>query len=205
MLSSTGTDGKSSGLRVKFNDWKSNRWMSGSQDYVRSPRSSRDVDSDSRISFKSALRGVELEREVSDFDVPLTKMASMESSTPVVRGDTGGGGGSHPCFVAGTQVLLSDGQTKNIEEMEKGDLVLSYNEETSENQVGEVLQTMVHRVDEDIYAIHIGEDTIESTGNHRFWIARCSEKMWIPASDLVVGDLVMFSDNSLHPISEINV
>lgn len=96
LLSSSGTDGKSSGLRVKFNNWKSNRWMSGSQDYVRSERSaSRDVDSDSRISFKSALRGVELERKVSDFDVPLTKMASMESSTPVVRGDIGGGGGGH--------------------------------------------------------------------------------------------------------------
>lgn len=70
--------------------------MSGSQDYVRSPISgSRDVDPDFRISFKSALKGVELERKVSGVDVPLTKMASMESSTPVVRGDIGGGGGGH--------------------------------------------------------------------------------------------------------------
>ena len=65
MLSSKNTIGETSGLRVKFNNWKNNRWMSGSQDYVRSARSgSKDVDSDSTISFKSALREVELEREV---------------------------------------------------------------------------------------------------------------------------------------------
>ena len=82
MLSSKNTVGEASGLHVKFNNWK-DRWMSGSQDYVRSTRSSsEDADSDSIISFKSSLRGVELEREVSGFDESLTKMAYMESSTP---------------------------------------------------------------------------------------------------------------------------
>ena len=82
MLSSKNTIGEASGLHVKFNNWK-DRWMSGSQDYVRSARSSsEDADSDTMISFKSALRGVELEREVSGFDESLTKMAYMESSTP---------------------------------------------------------------------------------------------------------------------------
>ena len=95
MLWSKSTIGEASGLHVKFNNWK-DRWMSGSQDYVRSARSSsEDADSDSMISFKSALRGVELEREVSGFDESLTKMASIGSSTPAMRADVGGGGGGH--------------------------------------------------------------------------------------------------------------
>ena len=36
------------------------------------------------------------------------------------------------CFVSGTQVWMEDGTTKNIEDVEIGDVVLSYNETTSE-------------------------------------------------------------------------
>lgn len=46
---------------------------------------------------------------------------------------------------------------------------------------------------------------MDVTGNHKFWIMRGAKKSWIPASELVVGDLVMFSDRSLHRISKIDV
>ena len=36
------------------------------------------------------------------------------------------------CFVAGTQVLMADGTTKNIEDVKIGDVVLSYNESIDE-------------------------------------------------------------------------
>lgn len=114
MFSSDNAGGKPSGLLVKFNNWK-DRWMSGSQDYVRSARSgSKDVDSDSIISSKSALRGVELEREVSEFDEPLTKMAYRESSTPVMRADVGGGGGGHSSSLDGSDPEIHATYTKYI-------------------------------------------------------------------------------------------
>ena len=43
------------------------------------------------------------------------------------------------CFVAGTPVLLANGITKNIEDVEVGDKVLSYNETTNEYEEDEVI------------------------------------------------------------------
>ena len=83
--------------------------------------------------------------------------------------------------------------------------MLSYNEGTGENETGSVQETMTHDVDEDIYTFTIEGDELDVTGIHRFWIMRKDKHEWIPASELVVGDLVMFSDRSLHPISKISV
>jgi len=47
----------------------------------------------------------------------------------------GGGGG---CFVAGTLVATINGY-KKIENIQKGDVVLSYNEQTQQNEYDEVV------------------------------------------------------------------
>ena len=46
--------------------------------------------------------------------------------------NTGGSGKVGACFVDGTQVTLTDGSTKNIEDIQVDDLVLSYNKNRSE-------------------------------------------------------------------------
>lgn len=211
LLSSVDTQGRASGLHVKFDDWKDNRWMPGT------PAEGRGVRESAPETFDSSMRSVKAEKldlearemalmskSISEPE-PKLMMSKSDGTTPMVRADSGSGGGGHSCFVAGTQVLLPDGKSKSIEEMEKGDLVVSYNEETGENQISEVEETMAHRVDEDIYTLYIEGDTLDVTGIHKFWIMRGATKSWIPASDLVVGDLVMFSDRSLHPISKIDV
>ncbi len=43
------------------------------------------------------------------------------------------------CFVAGTKIKMADGSEKNIEEVTKGDKVLTYNTEKEKIEVGEVL------------------------------------------------------------------
>ena len=48
------------------------------------------------------------------------------------------------CFVAGTQVLMADGGTKNIEDVVEGDLVISYNEEKKEYQIDEVVNCIIN-------------------------------------------------------------
>ena len=65
-------------------------------------------------------------------------------------GGGGGGGGGGSCFVAGTKISTYFG-FKNIEDIQKNDIVLSYNEKTQQNEYSIVLQTMIHNVVEPIY------------------------------------------------------
>ena len=89
------------------------------------------------------------------------------SSSP---GSSGGGGGGG-CFVAGTLVSLQN-QFKNIEDIQIGDIVLSYNEEIHQNEYSIVLQTMIHDVTEEIYDLYIEDEILTVTGIHRFYIRR---------------------------------
>ena len=56
LLEYPGTNGQNSGLRVKFNSWKSDKWMCGTQS---SGSSSKGIDNDSTTSFKNALDSIE--------------------------------------------------------------------------------------------------------------------------------------------------
>ncbi len=63
------------------------------------------------------------------------------------------------CFVAGTKVLMYDGSYKNIEDMEVGDYVLSWDEETGENVAGYVSATMQSQSD-DLYEITFEDEEV---------------------------------------------
>lgn len=86
-------------------------------------------------------------------------------------GSDGGGGScsSSCCFVAGTQVLMADGSTKNIEEVVSGDRVLSYDEETQTMRTGHVAGT-ISPVREGVFVIN--HDLIKVTGDHPLYIER---------------------------------
>ena len=115
----------------------------------------------------------------------------------------GGGGGGGGCFVAGTVVSIQSG-FKNIEDIQIGDVVLSYNEQKKENEYSEVLQKFVHLIKDNIYTLYIENDKLEVTGIHRFLITRNEISEWIHASDLQVGDLMQFADGTLHEIFQID-
>lgn len=149
ILESVGADGKSTGLLVKFNNYKKNKWQCGDKPSA----SARGI-----ASYDTLSRAIKSNKE-KDIALDGFDMGSLASSKeiPMMRGDSPGGGGGHSppdgggggssggsCFTAGTPILLSDGTTKSIEKMEKGDLVLSYNEESGENQVCQVEETMAH-------------------------------------------------------------
>jgi len=189
LLSGVGADGKPSGLLTKFNDYKEQRWMAGTGTSSKS-RGNSDMKLGKSIEAN----------EVSDGS-PTLRDSVHGSTVDVSPGDPP----TPTCFTSGTQVLLANGQTKSIEDMCVGDLVLSYNEELGENQTSAVEQTMSHSTNEDIYTLHIGIDKLKVTGCHGFWVVRSGEGKWIPAKELSVGDLTRFSDGSLRPISEIGV
>ena len=118
----------------------------------------------------------------------------------------GGGGGRRGggCFIAGTPVTTINGY-KNIENIQIGDIVLSYNEQKQKNEYSTVLDTMIHVIYDNIYILYINNEQLNVTGIHRFLIKRNNQQQWIQASELKVNDLVLFADGSWHIIEKINI
>ena len=103
------------------------------------------------------------------------------------------------CFTAGTKVLTDEGE-KNIEDLEVGDKVLSKNEVTGEQAYKEV--THLYRNDKEItYELTIGDQLIETTENHPFWV---EGKGWVLAADLQVGDKLQQSNGNTLKIDKVN-
>ncbi|WP_374018148.1 polymorphic toxin-type HINT domain-containing protein [Paenibacillus thiaminolyticus] len=81
------------------------------------------------------------------------------------------------------------------------DKVLSKNEETGEVAYKAVTATFNHDTDE-IYQIHVGNQVIESTFNHPFYV---EGKGWTFVKDLKVGDLLVQSDGNTLKIDSIEL
>ncbi|WP_238392614.1 polymorphic toxin-type HINT domain-containing protein [Paenibacillus antri] len=104
------------------------------------------------------------------------------------------------CFTAGTKVLTDEGE-KNIEDIEVGDMVLAKNEETGEQAYKEV--THLYRNDKEIiYELTVGDQVIETTDNHPFWV---EGKGWVLAADLQVGDKLQQSNGNTLTIDSIKI
>ena len=106
------------------------------------------------------------------------------------------------CFVKNTKIRMADGSVKMIQDVIKGDFVLSYNIETGLFEPREVLKTMVRKSD-DIYKVNTGlkddahnpTDRIYCTSEHPFLV---KDKGWIDAIDLIPGDVLLHFSNSDH-------
>ncbi|GIP20642.1 polymorphic toxin-type HINT domain-containing protein [Paenibacillus sp. J22TS3] len=104
------------------------------------------------------------------------------------------------CFVAGTKIKTDEGE-KNIEDIEVGDKVLSKDEETGKQAYKEV--THLYRNDKEIiYELTVGDQVIETTDNHPFWV---EGKGWVLAADLQVGDKLQQSNGNTLKIDNIKI
>jgi RHS repeat-associated protein len=104
------------------------------------------------------------------------------------------------CFTAGTKVLTDEGE-KNIEDIKVGDKVLSKDEVTGEQAYKEV--THLYRNDKEIiYELTVGDQVIETTDNHPFWV---EGKGWVLAADLQVGDELQQSNGNTLTIDNIKI
>ncbi len=99
---------------------------------------------------------------------------------------------AYDCLVAGTTVWTSTGPVP-IEQVQIGDVVLSKNIESGELAYQPVLGKTV-RPECDLLKILIGEETVEASGGHPFWI---SGEGWIKARDLRPGMQLHSVDGSL--------
>ena len=84
---------------------------------------------------------------------------SENPNTPVLLTDVIKANGvySHQycCFDPGTQVLMMDGTTKNIEDIQVGEYVMSYNEENHEFEPKKVLRTITKHHSDDLVYVNL--------------------------------------------------
>ena len=92
----------------------------------------------------------------------------------VLGGSAGGlssvsGVARYGCFTADTGVLMADGTTKPISDVEVGDQVAAFNPETGQTEPRPVTDTFTH---EHVPTIHIttSAGTVETTATHPFYV-----------------------------------
>ena len=90
------------------------------------------------------------------------------------------------CFIAGTKVLAKDG-TVSIENIQTGDLVWAWDEETGDLAFKEVVETYVNQTDELIHVFVNGEEIV-ATPTHPFY---SPVKGWTSAVRLRAGDILV--------------
>ncbi|MEU9185129.1 polymorphic toxin-type HINT domain-containing protein [Streptomyces sp. NPDC048484] len=136
----------------------------------------------------------------------LGKVASLTTSMAYLamvgasEGQSGLGGGGRPrgrnlsssctkCFLAGTDVLMSDGGTKNIEDVKVGDKVQAADPKTGESGPRRVTRLIITEDDKHFNELSIatqdGIEKLTATHEHPFWSP--SERSWVEAGDLTPG------------------
>ncbi|MGV9954136.1 polymorphic toxin-type HINT domain-containing protein [Streptomyces cellulosae] len=93
------------------------------------------------------------------------------------------------CFLAGTDVLMASGATKDIEDVEVGDQVLATDPKTGETGPRQVTRLIITEDDKHFNKLSIattdGIEQLTATHEHPFWSP--SEHDWIAAGKLTAG------------------
>ena len=76
------------------------------------------------------------------------------------------------CFVASTKILMSDNSTKNIEEIKRGDKILTFNKLTNKKEVATVEETASVKHNNLVTYTFEGGKTITATDDHPFMTKR---------------------------------
>lgn len=102
------------------------------------------------------------------------------------------------CFIAGTFVATQDGSVP-IEEIEAGDYVWAWDEETGDVALKQVVETYVHETDELIHLSVNGEE-ITCTPGHPFY---SPVKGWTEAVHLRAGDILVLVNGEYVVVEKI--
>jgi hypothetical protein len=92
------------------------------------------------------------------------------------------------CFVKGTPILMANGMVKNVEDIERGDKVLSRNAETGETGGQYVLQSWSKQSPRTLSLSFADGSTIGTTEDHPFFL---EGKGWTAAGQLAIGNAIV--------------
>ncbi|MBO5327704.1 MAG: Hint domain-containing protein [Clostridia bacterium] len=107
--------------------------------------------------------------------------------------------GYFKCFKEGTLVQTEDG-LKPIEDIQVGDKVLAYDEETGEQAYKPVLHLFRNK-SYDWTIVKVNGTEIESTPGHKYYLPETKE--WVSAENLKVGTKVLLSDGTYGIIKSV--
>lgn len=123
-----------------------------------------------------------------------------ESGISLVLGIFAAHGATKSCFPAGTKVHTPDG-LKNIEELKEGELVLTYNEITKQQEY-KVILVRHERFTQQMLTIELPTgEFIRVTPEHRFF---CNDE-WIQAGNLKAGDLLHLKGGNYTTVISIEI
>ncbi len=104
------------------------------------------------------------------------------------------------CLPEGTSITTKDG-VKPVEDIQVGDLVLAKYTDTGV-QAFKPVEKLFSSQTEEIFTLKIGDTTIETTGNHPFWV---KGEGWVPADELKPGDQLETETGNLLTVDAITV
>lgn len=120
--------------------------------------------------------------------------------TPVVATKSGALAKAGCSFTPETLVLMADGTTKPISQVEVGDMVMAVDPETGERGPREVTKLWEHE-DDELVLVSVGGKKLKVTPNHPLWVVNRAE--WVAASDLRTSDLLLDDDGKAVRISTV--
>ena len=98
---------------------------------------------------------------------------------------------NYGCFTAGTKVLMEDKTLKNIEDVDVGDRVVSYNPATKEFYIANVIKT-TEETSSEYYEIVLEDGTIlNATGNHPMYTEDGFDCIFGYSTDIECGTLTI--------------
>lgn len=117
------------------------------------------------------------------------------------------------CFPAGTKVLMADSSYKNIEDVQVGDYVTSYDENINREVPAKVLE-LSSPVREHMCELAFTDDVLKLTDEHPVYTSEgwksinpektIEENENIPVSQLTLGDTVFFKGGIYKEVTKIN-
>ena len=108
-----------------------------------------------------------------------------------------GSGLTKMCFVGGTLVATKD-KTKKIEDIQEGDLVWSYNEETGKKELKKVVE-LSRNTSSSLVIVSVNGTEIICTPEHPFYV----NGNWIEAKDLTKGMLLTTLEGKTSPVESV--
>ena len=112
-------------------------------------------------------------------------------------------GGDDGCFLKGTKIMTINGLI-DINKVKIGDLVLTYNEGTGNNEYHKVNYLFTYspdEINENLYTISFDDLTdLQVSSSHKFYIKRDDKYLWLSTKEIKVGDVVTYSNKEVHRI-----
>jgi len=148
-------------------------------------------------------------RDTTTTSTTTTSTTNRPIVTTTTTRYTGGGGG---CFVEGTRITLSNGDTLPIEQVIIGMEVMTWNEQNGKQEIG-VVTDLIRPMSADIISIDLSTDSIQCTDEHPIFVIGKGWASYNPVKTKLIhnmsvellsaGDLVLNSSNESIAINSI--